>query len=296
MTKYTRTARGLGIALVSAFLLSASATPGAAADPMPSGSFSIKYDNASLLFGFHTGAGVMALSDGSEYAISLDGYSIGGLGISNAIASGKVYNLRKPVDINGEYTASGASFTVIRGSGTAYLENRANEVILEFKSVQSGLRFGLGAGFFTVRLGKLLKAPALPPVVKSDPPPIRMVKKTPPPAVNNPVRYAMEFGFDKSRVSLAIGRYLDSVVADWRGKPVTFRVVGHADMVGRKAYNRKLSQARADAVRNALLRRGIPASKIVATGAGQSDLAVSTPRGRRLRANRRVVIMIEQAK
>jgi OOP family OmpA-OmpF porin len=120
--------------------------------------------------------------------------------------------------------------------------------------------------------------------------------KAPPPAAEKPVEYDMEFGFNKSRVSLALGRYLDTVVADWKGEPVKFRVLGHADRVGSEGFNQKLSQARADAVKQALVDRGIPASSITATGVGMADPAVPTPAGKRKRANRRVLIMIEGAK
>ena len=290
MTESIRIMRGLGVALVCVFLLAVGALPGVAAEKTVSGTISVKYDNASLLFAFHAGSGTMTLNDGSEYEVSLDGYSIGSIGYSTSTAIGKVYNLRQPSDLNGEYSGTGTSFAFVE-SGPVTLKNRSNDVVLELKSEKSGLRLSVSAGFVTFRLGKLLRAPR---TVKSAPPPV-VVMKAPPPVANKPVEYELEFGFNKSRVSLAIGRYLDTVVADWKGKPVRFRVVGHTDLVGSKDFNQKLSQARADAVKKALVDRGIPASKITATGVGKADPAVPTPAGKRKRANRRAVILIEEA-
>ena len=75
-----------------------------------------------------------------------------------------------------------------------------------------------------------------------------------------------------------------------------FLILGHADMVGSEKYNRILSQNRADAIKNALIRRGLPAARLSAFGVGQKDLAVRTKRGQRLRANRRVRLIIVKKK
>ena len=48
-------------------------------------------------------------------------------------------------------------------------------------------------------------------------------------------------------------------------------VVGHTDRLGSDAYNQSLSQARAETVRQYLIGRGIPASKIRAWGAGETQ-------------------------
>ncbi|MGB0630637.1 MAG: OmpA family protein [Alphaproteobacteria bacterium] len=109
-------------------------------------------------------------------------------------------------------------------------------------------------------------------------------------------RHEIEFGFNKSRVNLATGRMLDAIVADWKGKPARFEVIGHADTVGNNRYNDRLSTARAQNIRNALIARGIAPDRVTARGVGQTDLAVPTPDETRLRANRRVVISIKPAK
>jgi outer membrane protein OmpA-like peptidoglycan-associated protein len=51
---------------------------------------------------------------------------------------------------------------------------------------------------------------------------------------------------------------------------VTLQVIGHTDRTGQETANKLLSQKRAEAVVNALLERGIPASMITAAGVGAS--------------------------
>ncbi len=48
-------------------------------------------------------------------------------------------------------------------------------------------------------------------------------------------------------------------------------VVGHADRIGKPAPNQKLSEARANTVRDFMINKGIPASMVVASGKGSSE-------------------------
>ncbi len=52
---------------------------------------------------------------------------------------------------------------------------------------------------------------------------------------------------------------------------------GYADRIGGAAYNQKLSQRRADAVKNFLAENGVPAARIHAEGKGQADPVVNCP-------------------
>jgi len=69
-------------------------------------------------------------------------------------------------------------------------------------------------------------------------------------------------------------------------------VEGHTDSTGTTEYNQKLSERRAEAVRDQLLRDGVPASRVSARGYGESNPIAdnSTPEGRQ--ANRRVQLEI----
>jgi outer membrane protein OmpA-like peptidoglycan-associated protein len=69
-------------------------------------------------------------------------------------------------------------------------------------------------------------------------------------------------------------------------------VEGHTDSIGSDEYNRRLSEQRADAVRDYLVQQGIEAEAISASGFGKSEPVASndTPEGRQ--QNRRVELVV----
>jgi outer membrane protein OmpA-like peptidoglycan-associated protein len=71
-------------------------------------------------------------------------------------------------------------------------------------------------------------------------------------------------------------------------------VEGHTDSQGSKSYNQGLSQRRADAVRDYLVKRGYPADRIQSRGKGKGSPIAdnASPEGRA--NNRRVEIIIER--
>jgi outer membrane protein OmpA-like peptidoglycan-associated protein len=69
-------------------------------------------------------------------------------------------------------------------------------------------------------------------------------------------------------------------------------VVGHTDAVGSDPFNDALGQQRADIVRGALIRLGIPPEDIRAISRGKRDLAVPTANGVAEPLNRRVDIVV----
>ena len=74
----------------------------------------------------------------------------------------------------------------------------------------------------------------------------------------------------------------------------TIQVIGYTDRIGSDRYNLVLSQRRAEAVRNALIAGGVPATAIVAEGRGKADPLVQCEQTQRqalivcLAPNRRV--------
>ncbi len=88
---------------------------------------------------------------------------------------------------------------------------------------------------------------------------------------------------------LRVGRLIDLV------KPERVRFVGHTDSQGDENANRRLSQRRAQAVRDWLVRnRGLEAARTRVEGRGSDQPIASndTPEGRR--ANRRVEVILER--
>jgi outer membrane protein OmpA-like peptidoglycan-associated protein len=69
-------------------------------------------------------------------------------------------------------------------------------------------------------------------------------------------------------------------------------VVGHTDAVGTDASNDALGQRRADVVRAALIRQGLPADAVRAISRGKRELVIPTPAGVAEARNRRVEIVV----
>lgn len=107
--------------------------------------------------------------------------------------------------------------------------------------------------------------------------------------------YLVFFDWDSAVVGEGGLTVLDAVVKDVNARDNINRiiVVGHTDTSGSPAYNQRLSVRRADAVKKALVARGVPESKIVASGVGEKDLLVQTDNNVREPANRRGVITFE---
>jgi outer membrane protein OmpA-like peptidoglycan-associated protein len=67
---------------------------------------------------------------------------------------------------------------------------------------------------------------------------------------------------------------------------------GHTDNIGTDEYNRKLSQERADAVRDYLVAQGVPAASLSATGLGKSGPVASNDTAFGRQQNRRVEMVV----
>lgn len=71
-------------------------------------------------------------------------------------------------------------------------------------------------------------------------------------------------------------------------------IEGHTDVSGGESYNQQLSEARASAVREALVRRGVAPERLVAYGFGESRPAVAARSPQAKPENRRVVFRLIQ--
>ena len=81
---------------------------------------------------------------------------------------------------------------------------------------------------------------------------------------------AVHFDFDKSVITPTAVPILDRVAESMLAHPEAFfEIAGHTDSVGTFAYNFLLSARRAAAVRDYLIRQGVPAYKMTAVGYGE---------------------------
>lgn len=104
----------------------------------------------------------------------------------------------------------------------------------------------------------------------------------------------VNFAFDSSAIDPKSERILDQGVnALNEANSINVHIEGHTDSRGSEEYNQKLSERRANAVREYFISKGIPASRLVAAGAGESrPVGSNTTDGGRYE-NRRVELHVK---
>jgi len=120
--------------------------------------------------------------------------------------------------------------------------------------------------------------------------PAKTVAPAPAPVVQN---FMVFFDFDKATLTPEAQTVLNKAAVAFKdGKKPRIDLTGHADRAGSDAYNMKLSKRRADAVKAALVRLGVPGAEITVAAKGESAPLVATPDGVREPQNRRVEIVL----
>lgn len=99
----------------------------------------------------------------------------------------------------------------------------------------------------------------------------------------------VNFAFNSSKIDVKSEHILDEAVAALnQAISVDIRIEGHTDSVGSEAYNLKLSQKRADAVKAYLVAHGIAASRLTTLGMGEAQPVASNNTAEGRYQNRRV--------
>jgi outer membrane protein OmpA-like peptidoglycan-associated protein len=104
--------------------------------------------------------------------------------------------------------------------------------------------------------------------------------------------YGIHFDFDKATMRPESDALIKDIALTLTNNPTwTLQINGHTDSIGDPAYNQKLSAARAKSVADALVKRGIAASRLQTAGLGSTQPKGdnSTLQGRAL--NRRVELV-----
>ncbi|MBS9723098.1 OmpA family protein [Stutzerimonas stutzeri] len=147
-----------------------------------------------------------------------------------------------------------------------------------------GLNFGGGAR--QVAAVEPTPEPAPAPIVDNEPEPAPEVVR---------VELDVKFDFDKSRVREESYSDIKNLADFMQQYPQTTTVVeGHTDSVGTDQYNQRLSERRAEAVRNVLVNEyGVQGNRVNSVGYGESRPVAdnSTEEGRQI--NRRVEAEVE---
>src|SRR5213593_3084608 len=169
------------------------------------------------------------------------------------------------------------------GAGTAgglvnaYEKGRTEE--------ETGAAAGAGAVGGAV-IGTLLGHLICDPVEEAPPPPAKGTKIATVGSAN--------FDFDKAQLKPSGRDVLDGAVKTLRDNPSLHVVVeGHTDSVGSDSYNHKLSERRAKAVRDYLVREGIDPSRITTRGYGKSRPVASNDTAEGRAQNRRAEVVAD---
>lgn len=102
--------------------------------------------------GYSWGKGTLTFK-GKEHAISVNGLSLGKVGLSKATASGEVYNLKHLKDFDGNYTAHGAGMTLAGGRSAITMKNQ-NDVRVVLMSTTKGVDLTAGGAGVELKLKK----------------------------------------------------------------------------------------------------------------------------------------------
>jgi OmpA-OmpF porin, OOP family len=130
--------------------------------------------------------------------------------------------------------------------------------------------------------------PAPPEVAPPPPPPVVAPPPPPPPPVTT---YIVYFDYDKSNLTEKAQEVVAEAVKTAAANGfVKVKVVGHTDTMGSAKFNQALSLARAQAVKDEMIRLGLTGDGIAIDGKGFSEPLVSTGPGVREPQNRRAVI------
>lgn len=136
-------------------------------------------------------------------------------------------------------------------------------------------------------IGGMVAAPApdefMPPVTAAPAPAGQMAPED--------AKYLVFFDFNSSKVDAGGSSVIDSVAAEIQKQNISgVNVIGYTDTSGSAKYNKRLSAKRANAVRDALVARGINANLLMIDSMGEENLMVQTGDNVREPANRRAEI------
>jgi OOP family OmpA-OmpF porin len=134
-----------------------------------------------------------------------------------------------------------------------------------------------------------------PPWEEEPPPPPPAPAPPPPPVKQRIVLRGVNFDFDKSTIRADAAAILDEAARILREQPdVRVSVDGHTDAMGTDAYNDRLSERRAQAVVDRLVRLGVEPSRLEPQGYGESRPVATNETEEGRAQNRRVELNVSR--
>jgi len=138
--------------LLLALSLAVGSANAATHHPKPDATLQITSGSVAAGIGWSWGSGTLTYK-GKAYPVKVKGLSIGKVGITNASASGRLFNMHKLEDFNGTYTAAGAGATIAGGVSKVTMKNQ-NGVTCEVTATSRGLDLTLGGGGVEMKIKK----------------------------------------------------------------------------------------------------------------------------------------------
>ena len=205
--------------------------------------------------------------------------------------------------ISGLLSAAALSSTLMV-AGIAPAQAQANNnngyVQAQGNPVKSGFGLCYRTGFWTPQMATAeCDADLIPKPPAAAPAPAPKPAVKPPPAPPKPVVEKVTlkgdtlFDFDKSVVKPEGKKVLDGLVAQANALNLEVIIaVGHADATGPDAYNQKLSERRAAAVKAYLVSKGVPANRVYTEGKGEKSPVADNKTKEGRAENRRVEVEV----
>jgi hypothetical protein len=119
------------------------AAPLLAEDKAPDATIRLEEGSVAAGIGWNWGHGTLNFQ-GKTYRVKVEGASVAEVGITKAVASGNVYNLKSIDDLSGVFAAAGAEGTAGKGAGVSSLRNDKG-VVINLKSETQGANIKLAA-------------------------------------------------------------------------------------------------------------------------------------------------------
>jgi len=153
----------------------------------------------------------------------------------------------------------------------------------------------VGGGAAGVLVGGLLGHVICDPMKEAPPPPPPPVAQAPPPPPQKiETLTGTQFDFNKATLRPEGVAKVEHAVGVLQGNPSLHVVVeGYTDSIGSDAYNLKLSERRAETVRNLMVEKGISASRITTRGFGKANPVADNKTAAGRAQNRRVEIIAQ---
>ena len=124
----------------------------ALAQAPPDATLTLSEGSVAAGIGFSWGKGMLSYQ-GKTYPVTVEGLSVGELGITRATATGKVYNLKNLADFDGNYAAAGVGATVAGGAEATAMRNQ-NGVVIELTTTTQGASFKLAVAGLSLSVQK----------------------------------------------------------------------------------------------------------------------------------------------